>query len=110
MDLMALPVLWAQAQPAGANPNSMMLLALRRWCSSLTLSSPQLVPSLHGLWATFAGLAVLFVLVLFFQGPTKVLKQLFDLALDAGNELLHAIKLYEDAVRAHSFECSSDAK
>jgi len=79
MDLMALPVLWAQAQPAGANPNSMVHLALRRWCSSLTLSSPQLVPSLHGLWATLAGLAVLFVLALFFQGPTKVLKQLFDL-------------------------------
>jgi hypothetical protein len=79
MDLMALPILWAQAQPAGANPESMVRLALRRWCSSLTLCSPQLIPSLHGLWAILVGLAVALLLALTFQGPTQVLKQLFDL-------------------------------
>ncbi len=79
MDLLGLPVLWAQTPPAGANSDLMALLALRRWCSSLTLSSPQIVPSLHGLWATLAGLAALFVIALFFQGPAQVLKQLFDL-------------------------------
>jgi hypothetical protein len=79
MDLMSLPVMWAQAPPAGADPDLMRLLALRRWCSSLTLSSPQMFPSFHGLWTALAGMAALFVLALFFQGPAKVLKQLFDL-------------------------------
>jgi hypothetical protein len=79
MDLMSLPVIWAQAQPAGANPDMLRLLALRRWCSSLTLSSPQVLPDFHGLWAALTGLAILFVLALFLQGPAKVLKQIIDL-------------------------------
>jgi hypothetical protein len=78
MDLSMLPLFFAQAQPAAPNPSSMYLLALRRWCSSLTLSSPQAAPSLHGLWALLGGLAALLVLAVLFQGPFVVLKQLFD--------------------------------
>ena len=52
---------------------------VRRWFSSLTLSSPELLPDLHPLQALFAGLAVLLALALIFQGPPKALKQLFDL-------------------------------
>ncbi len=74
-----LPLFWAQAQPAGANANSTALLALKRWCSSLTLSSPQMAPSLYGLWSFLAALAALLILVLFCQGPTGAFKQLFDL-------------------------------
>ena len=79
MELMTPPLVWAQTQPAAVNPNSIALLALRRWFSSLTLSSPQPVPGLHGLWAFLAGLGFLLVVALFFQGPVAVLKQLFDL-------------------------------
>ena len=74
-----LPLVYAQAQPAAPNLNSMYFLALRRWCSSLTLSSPQAVPSLHVLWAFAAGLCVLLVLAILFQGPFAALKQVFDL-------------------------------
>ena len=59
--------------------NSMYFLALRRWCSSLTLSSPQAFPSLHVLWAFVAGLCALLVLAILFQGPFAALKQVFDL-------------------------------
>jgi hypothetical protein len=74
-----LPLVWAQAQPAGANANSMALLALKRWCSSLTLFSPQTAPSLYGLWSFLAALAALLILVVFCQGPAGALKQIFDL-------------------------------
>jgi hypothetical protein len=72
---------WAQAQPQPAAPNAsaMALLALRRWCSSLTLFSPQTSPSFYGLWSFLAALAVLLILVVFCQGPVGALKQIFDL-------------------------------
>jgi hypothetical protein len=79
MELLTPPLVWAQTQPAAANPNAIALLALRRWCSSLTLSPPQPVPSLHGLWGFLAGLGVLLLVALCLQGPILVLKQLFDL-------------------------------
>jgi hypothetical protein len=79
MDLTMLPLVYAQAQPAAPNLNSMYFLALRRWCSSLTLSSPQAFPSLHVLWAFAASLCVLLVLAILFQGPFAALKQLFDI-------------------------------
>lgn len=80
MDLMTgLPLLWAQAQPGPANPSAISLLALRRWCGSLTLSSSQSVPSLHGLWAMLAGLLGLFALVLVLQGPARAFRQFFDI-------------------------------
>jgi hypothetical protein len=80
MDLTTLPLVWAQAQaqPAAPNPNSMYFLALRRWCSSLTLSSPQTIPSLHPLWVFLAGLTGLVILAVLAQGPIRVLQQLFD--------------------------------
>jgi hypothetical protein len=79
MELMMPPLVWAQAQPGAASPNSIALLALRRWFSSLTLSSPQAVPGYHGLWALLAGLGFLLVVCSLFQGPGAALKQLFDL-------------------------------
>ncbi len=80
MDLMTgLPLLWAQAQPGPANPSAISLLALRRWCGSLTLSSPQSAPDLHGLWAFLAGLAGLIALVVTIQGPARAFRQLFDI-------------------------------
>jgi hypothetical protein len=79
MELMTPPLVWAQAQPAASGANSIALLALRRWFSSLTLSSPQPVPGLHGLWALLAGLSCLLVVALCFQGPFAILKQFFDL-------------------------------
>jgi hypothetical protein len=75
----ALPSLWAQAQPAGASASAMAYLALKRWCSSLTLSSPQTAPSLYGLSAFLTALAVLLILAIFCQGPARAIKQLFDL-------------------------------
>ncbi len=79
MDLMTgLPLLWAQAQSAPANPSAISLLALKRWCGSLTLSSPQPVPDLHGLWALLAGLGGLLALVLVIQGPARAFRQLVD--------------------------------
>src|ERR1700734_4472193 len=79
MDLTMPSLVYAQAQPAAPNFSSMSFLALRRWCASLTLSSPQPVPGLHGLWAFAAGLCVLLILAILFQGPFAALKQLFDL-------------------------------
>jgi hypothetical protein len=79
MDLTLLPLVFAQAQPAAPNFNSMYLLALRRWCASLTLSAPQAFPSLHVLWALAAGLCALLFLAVLFQGPFAALKQVFDL-------------------------------
>lgn len=79
MGTSALPLFWAQAQPPGASESSMALLALKRWCSGLTLTSPQTAPSLYGLWCFLVALAVLLVLVILVQGPIRALKQLFDL-------------------------------
>jgi hypothetical protein len=81
-----LMVIWAQAAvpPSGPapgipNPTAQALLAFRRWCAGLTLSSPSLVPSLDGLWLFLAGLGLLLALGIVFQGPFGVFKQLLDL-------------------------------
>src|SRR5262249_57497478 len=79
MDLMTGLSFWAQAQPGAANPNTIALLALRRWCGGLTLSSPRAVPGWHGLSAFLAGLAVLFLIVLAAQGPARAFRQLLDI-------------------------------
>jgi hypothetical protein len=85
MDLTTLPLVWAQADapaqtlPAGVTVNSVYFLALRRWCSSLTLSSPQIVPSLAPVWAFLSALLLLSVAIIIFQGPTQALKQMFDI-------------------------------
>jgi hypothetical protein len=57
----------------------MASLALRRFCSSLTLSSPERVPSLDALGVLLVGLSVLLVLALLMQGPLLALKQLIDI-------------------------------
>src|SRR5690349_13208451 len=72
------PWIWGQA--TGTNPSALAPLALRRWCASLTLSSPEAVPSLYGLWSWLLGMAALLVLALALQGPAGVLRQLFDLS------------------------------
>jgi hypothetical protein len=79
MDLMIQPLVWAQVQAGGANPMSLVPLALRRWCAGLTLSSPQIIPSWHGLWAFLAALGVLVLVALIVQGPITAIRQLFDL-------------------------------
>jgi hypothetical protein len=57
----------------------MLLLALRRWCSSLTLSSADSVPTFHGLWVGAIALGLLIVIVAICQSPAIALRQLFDL-------------------------------
>ena len=79
IDLMMQPLLWAQVQAGGANPNSLAPLALRRWCAGLTLSSPQITPGWHGPWAFLAALGMLFLVALMVQGPIAAFRRLFDL-------------------------------
>jgi hypothetical protein len=76
--LWAGPIVWGQATVA--NTSALSLLAWRRWCSSLTLSSSEAVPSLYGLWSWLLGLLALLALVLWVQGPVRALRQTFDLA------------------------------
>lgn len=86
-----LPQIWAQGvlgPPTGLGPGgtglapavSLALLALRRWCGSLTLSSPSPAtgPISAGLWAWLLGLLALLVVVLVAQGPSRALGQLFN--------------------------------
>lgn len=74
----ALPPLWAQAVSTTTIPSSLAPLALRRWYAGLTLSSPESVPSLFGLWVWLAALGGLLALALVFQGPGRALRQLVD--------------------------------
>src|SRR5690242_6191014 len=74
---MSMPWVWAQS--AVPDPTAVPLLALRRWFTSLTLSSPEAVPSRFALVVWLAGLAGLFVLAALFQGPGRALGQLIDL-------------------------------
>ncbi|MBX6316380.1 MAG: hypothetical protein IRY99_26230, partial [Isosphaeraceae bacterium] len=73
-----MPMLWAQA-PAATDRLTVPLLALRRWYTSLTLSSPDPVPNRAGLWTWLAGLGALLLLAMIAQGPARALRQLFDL-------------------------------
>ncbi len=96
------PVLWAQATAttpggtgAGAGStssvlNSLPMLALRRWFASLTLCSPDSVPSWQGLWLWVAALGGLILLAAFFQGPGRLFRQLFDVP---GNSRLFSAAL-----------------
>jgi hypothetical protein len=79
MDPVSLPLVWAQSEPAASSLDAVLPLSLRRWFSSLTLSSPQSVPDLHAALVFLAGLLCLLVLAAAFQGPVALLKQLFDI-------------------------------
>ena len=61
------------------NPAALASLAFRRWCSGLTLSSPDVVPGLDGLWAFLSSLALLLVIAAVSAGPLATLKQLIDI-------------------------------
>jgi hypothetical protein len=87
-----LPMIWAQfstssspgSGPVGGAPSPTLLLALlalRRWCGSLTLSQPDpaLEPISAGLWAWLLGLAALLVLAMLWQGPVRAIGQLLDM-------------------------------
>ena len=65
---------------SGQQTSSMLKLALRRWCGSLTLSPPTVVtgPISGGLWALVLGLAAVLILVLAAQGPRRAIGQLLD--------------------------------
>lgn len=73
----ALSLLWAQAP---VPPGSPALLALRRWCGSLTLSPPSLLPRPFGLWVWLGGLGALLLAAMIAQGPWRALRQLLDVA------------------------------
>ena len=66
-------LLWGQADPA-----SIPLLALKRWFSGLTLSSPDPDPNPFGFYALLAGLAATILAAIAFQGPRRALRQFFD--------------------------------
>lgn len=70
--------LWAQAA-SGQDPTAVAGLALRRWCATLTLSSPEPVPRPYGVVAWLAGLGALLLLAIVAQGPLRALGQFFDL-------------------------------
>jgi hypothetical protein len=80
MDLTMPGFFWAQAAPPppAANPSALAMLALKRWCSSLTLSPHTVAPSMHGLWTLLLGLGALLALAVIFQGPLNVFKQVMD--------------------------------
>lgn len=74
------PMLWAQAAvPSTSSTGALALLALKRWCGSVTLSCSESSPSLAGLWAWLGGLGALLFVVVVAQGPGPALGQLFDL-------------------------------
>ncbi|MFO0891566.1 MAG: hypothetical protein U0790_20785 [Isosphaeraceae bacterium] len=91
-----LPLLWAQAVGAAggdpgsgttavtANPAALASLALRRWFSGQTLSSPQAIPDLHGLRALAAGLLALLILAVCFQGFATTVRQVLHLRAHVG--------------------------
>lgn len=87
------PLVWAQATVVNAGgggtapavagtgaQNSLGLLALRRWCGSVTLCSPDPTPNLNPLWAWLAGLGALLLLAVIVQGPGRAFRQWFELA------------------------------
>src|SRR5262249_40038967 len=79
MDLTSIPVVWAQAGTPTATATSLRWLVLRRWFTSLTLSSPPSdVPSHHAVWAGAAGIIALLLLALVVQGPLRALGQIVD--------------------------------
>ncbi len=80
MDSSTPALFWAQAPGPGVpSVDFSPLLSLRRWCYGLTLSPPQSTPSPHGIVAFLAGLGLLLLVVLAYQGPRTVLRQILDI-------------------------------
>lgn len=67
------------ATTAPADAVNVPIIALKRWYGSLTLSSPEGLPSYTALWALLAGLGALLFVALVVQGPRGLL-QFLDLA------------------------------
>ena len=89
-----LPVIWAQTtSPVGppsagfanqgstGSGSSLLVLSLKRWCGSLTLSPPDTSMGLFStpLWAWLIGLGLLLLVAIVFQGFGRALGQLLDL-------------------------------
>lgn len=76
--------LWAQVAPAGSPATGdttaadLSLLALRRWCGSLTLSPADADPRIHGLLAWLTGLLLLALAMTALQGPRRAGRQFLD--------------------------------
>lgn len=80
--------LWAQtigpggvsATPTADSPVLVAILALRRWCASLTLCPPEAAPGPISplLWSWMSGLGGLLLIAAVIQGPRRALAQLFD--------------------------------
>jgi hypothetical protein len=68
------------ASAPGVDPLRYPLLVLKRWFGSVTLSSPEPLPSQTSLllaWGIAA--AILIAIAVIFQGPKRALRQLFDI-------------------------------
>jgi len=64
---------------AGTGGGSTLMLALRRWYASLTLSTPDSVSGLAWLWPVVLGLAGVLVLAIVRQGPGRAIGQVLDI-------------------------------
>jgi len=84
-----LPIFWAQGAVSGER--SLSLLALRRWYSSLTLTSGEPSPSWFAIWPLALGLVGLLGAASWFQGPKQTISQFFD--------LVGHVRLMESAVQ-----------
>jgi hypothetical protein len=73
-------MVWGQVAGSTSTPNTLTLLALRRWCSGLTLCSPAAVPGMFGFWSWLLGMVALLILAVVFQGPVRVWRQVFEVS------------------------------
>ena len=79
--------LWAQSTvvnsgpspTTSAAPTSVLMLAVRRWYSGLTLSPSDPFPSFNGLLGWLIGLGVLLAVAAVIQHPWPMLRQFFDI-------------------------------
>lgn len=72
------------AAPSGATTTTIdssvvWLLALKRWYNSLTLTSPEALPSWNALWFWLGGIGALLAMAVVAQGPVRAIAQFLDL-------------------------------
>lgn len=79
-------LIWAQvsattrgASPSPSTTSNLPMLALRRWFASQTLSSPEAIPTFHGLILWLGALGVLLLIAMIFQGPGRAIRQALDI-------------------------------